>query len=520
MSDHDKLNPEMNSEVPDIVQTAEAVKPKHKPITPVAMLWFLALLGVASTIFSVWGLWRITDLSVQFQSKDDRSLVLAVNLKEEIASFSMLTYDFLLQQDFNRMMLKERQSNKTREDITQNLGNLAMLSTSGTAGTVIEAIRYNITSFLAATDKALETAVEDGNATKARGILQDEVEPALKTAQNSLNDLINSRQHFGDEHFQFVRQQSIMIILLLVGLTTLGMAIIVTLRSTILHKYVQKIRKLEIETEQAASTRAPSADEVAETRKRILEARSLSTLALINRLNRLHKDSEELKKDIQVLQRHADSDIKQPPRVEINRSEVEILQHQGEKIAMSLGRIGHINDQTKHFVDSIGELMHGMQGLATDGNVVALNVTIELAKLQAHLGAPIPEEKNAKISEQIRALATTAASITGKMAMVLSQFRYAQQDFEKQSAELAQIKSGSSAALDTIKNNLHIQQQQNSQLFDERTALLSELPKLVAKVAALEEQITQIQAMTEEEIDELGDMPTGRQFKIISGGAS
>ncbi|MBY0427644.1 MAG: MCP four helix bundle domain-containing protein, partial [Alphaproteobacteria bacterium] len=194
------LNPEMNSEVP----TNEAIEPakvSRKPITPVMMLWFLAFLGVASTIFSVWGLWRITDLSVQFQNKDDRSLVLAVNLKEEIGSFSMLTYDFLLQQDFNRMMLKERQSNKTREDITQNLGNLTMLSTTGTAGTTIEAIRYNVMQFLVLTDKALETAVEDGNSTKARTILQDEVAPALRTAQESLNNLINSRQKFGDEHF-------------------------------------------------------------------------------------------------------------------------------------------------------------------------------------------------------------------------------------------------------------------------------------------------------------------------------
>ncbi len=512
------LNPEMNSEVP-VAEAPKTTKPKHKPITPVAMLWFLAFLGVASTVFSVWGLWRITDLSVQFQNKDDRSLVIAVNLKEEIASFSMLTYDFLLQQDFNRMMLKERQSNKIRDDIMQNLGNLALLSTSGSAGTAIESIRYHVTEFLAKTDKALETAVEDGNATKARVILQDEVGPALVAAQNSLNDMINARQHFGDEHFQFVRQQSIMIILLLIGLTTLGMAIIVTLRSAILHKFVEKIRKLEIETVQAQS-RVAAPEEMAETRNRILEARSLSTLALINRLNRLHQDSEGLKKDIQVLQRHADTTIQQPVRTEIGHKEVEALQNQGEKIAMSLGRIGHINDQTKHFVDSIGELMVGMQGLATDGNVVALNVTIELAKLQAHLGAPIPEEKNAKISEQIRALATTAAGITGKMAMVLSQFRYAQQDFDRQSAELATIKNGSTTALETIKSNLHNQQVQNGQLYDERTAILNQLPQLAAKVAILEEQITQIQAMTEEEIDELGDMPTGRQFKIISGGVA
>ncbi len=510
------LNPEMNSEVPPS-EGATPAKPYRKPITPVMMLWILACLGVASTIFSVWGLWRITDLSVQFQTKDDRSLVLAVNLKEEIASFSMLTYDFLMQQDFNRMMLKERQSNKTREEITQSLGNLAMLSTSGSVGTTIEAIRYNVMQFLVLTDKALETAVEDGNSTKARSILQDEVDPALRIAQDSLNNLINSRQKFGDEHFQFVRQQSVMIILLLVGLTALGMSIIVTLRSTILHKFVEKIKTLEIEKAQFIKN---PADQIAETRKRILEARSLSTLALINRLNRLHQDSEDLKKDMEVLQRHVDASVLQPARVDISHKELESLQSQGDKIAMSLGRIQHVNDQTKQFVDSIGELMLGMQGLATDGNVVALNVTIELAKLQAHLGAQVPEEKNTRISEQIRNLATTAAGITGKMAMVLSQFKYAQQDFEKQSAELLQIKTGGGTALDTIRNNLHVQQQQNAQMFDERAALLKQLPELVAKIVALEEQITQIQAMTEEEIDDLGDLPVGKQFKIISGGAA
>ncbi len=513
-----ELNPEVNSQLPP--NAGQTVKPKHKPITPVMMLWFLGFLGIASTVFSVWGLWRITDLSVQFQNKDDRALVLAVNLKEEIASFSMLTYDFLLQQDFNRMLLKERQSNKTREDITQNLGNLAMLSTSGTAGTAIEAIRYNIMQFLVLTDKALETAVEEGNANKARNILQDEVDPALRTAQASLNNLINSRQKFGDEHFQFVRQQSVMIILLLVGLTALGMAIILTLRSTILHKFVEKIKVLETEKAQAVAAKTPSADEIAETRKRILEARSLATLALINRLNRLHQESEELKKDMEVLHRHVDNTMPQPVRMDISQKELEALATQGERIAMSLGRISHVNDQTKQFVDSIGELMQGMQGLATDGNVVALNVTIELAKLQAHSGMIVSDDKNAKISEQIRSLATTAAGITGKMAMVLSQFRYAQQDFEKQSVELQQIKMGSMNALETIKNSLHIQQQQNVQLFDDRSALLNQLPELVEKVAALEEQITQIQAMTEEEIDDLADLPMGKQFKLISGGAA
>lgn len=512
------LNPEMNSEVPSNEPT-QPVKVSHKPITPVMMLWFLAFLALASTVFSVWGLWRITDLSVQFQNKDDRSLVLAVNLKEEVGSFSMLTYDFLLQQDFNRMMLKERQSNKTREDITQNLGSLAMLSTSGSAGTTIEAIRYNVMQFLVLTDKALETAVEDGNSIKARAILQDEVAPALHTAQESLNNLINSRQKFGDEHFQFVRQQSVMIILLLVGLTALGMSIIVTLRSTILHKFVEKIKTLEIEKAQAVLA-PPSADQIAETRKRILEARSLSTLALINRLNRLHQDSEDLKKDMEVLQRHVDASVPQPVRVDISQKELLALQNQGDKIAMSLGRISHVNDQTKQFVDSIGELMVGMQNLATDGNVVALNVTIELAKLQAHLGAQVTEDKNAKISEQIRGLATAAAGITGKMAMVLSQFRYAQQDFEKQSVELQQIKMSGSNALDSIRNNLQVQQQQNGQMYDERGALLKQLPELVSKIAMLEEQITQIQAMTEEEIDDLGDHPMGKQFKVISGGAA
>lgn len=510
------LNPEMNSEVP-LGETPPPPKFFRKPVTPVMMLWILACLGIASTVFSIWGLWRITDLSVQFQNKDDRSLVLAVNLKEEIASFSMLTYDFLLQQDFNRMMLKERQSNKTREEITQNLGNLAMLSTSGTVGTTIEAIRYNVMQFLVLTDKALETAVEDGNATKARTILQDEVDPALRTAQESLNNLVNSRQKFGDEHFQFVRQQSVMVILLLVGLTTLGMSIIVTLRSTILHKFVGKIQTLEIEKAQFIKN---PAEQLAETRKRILEARSLSTLALINRLNRLHQDSEDLKKDVEVLQRHVDASVPQPVRADIGHKELEALKSQDDKIAMSLGRIHHVNDQTKQFVDAIGELMLGMQGLATDGNVVALNVTIELAKLQAHLGMQVPDDKNAKISEQIRGLATAAAGITGKMAMVLSQFKYAQQDFEKQSAELMQIKTASTTAIDTIRSNLSVQQQLNTQMHDERSALLKHLPDLVGKIAALEAQITQIQAMTEEEIDDLGDLPMGKQFKIISGGAA
>ncbi|NDE89990.1 MAG: hypothetical protein EB059_02465 [Alphaproteobacteria bacterium] len=499
-------------------ETLKEAKGRRAAITPVTMLWFLVILGVASTGFSIWGLWRITDLSVQFQNKDERSLVLAVNLKEEIASFSRLTYDFLLQQDFNRMLLKERQSNKTRDDITQNLGNLALLSTSGSAGTVIEAIRFNVMQFLALSDKALEMAVEDGNALKARGVLQDEVDPALRTAENALNSLINSRQKFGDEHYKFVRQQSLMIVLLLVGLSAMAMAIILSLRSSVLHGVMNRAKAPEKFEE--AIIKQPVIEDSEQARKRILEARSLSTLALINRLNRLHQDSEDLKKDVQALQRHADSAIAHPARVDVAQKEVEALQTQGEKIAMSVGRIQHVNDQTKQFVDAIGELMHSMQGLATDGNVVALNVTIELAKLQAHLGVQVPDDKNAKISDQIRGLATAAAGITGKMAMVLSQFRYAQQDFEKQAGELALIQNGSASALQNIKSSLHSQQQQNAHLFDERTAMLAPLPGLMEKVAYLEEQITQIQAMTDDEIDEIVDTSTGKQFKIISGGAA
>jgi hypothetical protein len=488
--------------------------------TPVKMLWLLAFVALVTAVFSAWGLWRITDLAMQFQNKDDRAMVVAVNLKEQIGSFSKLTYDFLLQQEFNRMLMKEKQSNQTRVDITQSLTNLDQLTTTASAVTVIESIRYNVAQFLTLTDKALETAVEDGSATKARVVLQDEVEPALRVAQESLNMLVNSRQKFNDEHFQYVRQQAIMGVLLLVGLTTLGMAIFLSLRSALVKPVASKQFVPTSTALTVPSVDVVQVDEYSDVRKKNMEARSLTTLALINRLNRLHKESEDLKKEVQTLQRHTSAAIT-PHRSDIGEKQFQDLQFQGEKIAMAVGRIQNVNDQTRHFVDAIGDLMHGMQGLATDGNVVALNVTIELAKLQAQMGGiGFPDEKNKKISDQIRVLATTAAGITGKMAMILSQFRYAQDDFARQTDELVEIKNVGADALEHIKSALHVQQQQSTQLLDERGSLTSHLPQLAQKIAMLEEQITQIQAMAEEEIDELADMPSGRQFKIISGGAA
>lgn len=489
---------------------------------PIIMLWFLAILGLTSTGFAMWGVWRVVSLSEQFQSKDDHSLVLAVNLKEQIAAFSKLTYDFLLQQDFNRMLMKEKQSNSIRDNITQSLGNLALQSPTGTAGSVIETIRFNVMQFLVLTDKALETSVEEGSAQRARTILQEEVEPALKIAQDSLSTLISSRQKYSGEHFQFLRQQSVMVMFLLIGFAALGMALLLSARM----QFLQSLKPLAQAPQQTPTETAATPEEVkseeekVKERRKVLEARSLNTLALINRLNRLHKESEDARKIMASLLRHTEENAHMQRHLANTEKDIKSLQMQGDKINTALNRIDHVQSQSKQFLDSMNDLMGNIQALATEGNVVALNVTIEMAKLHAQGGNATNSEKNTKVSDQIRALATTAAGITGRMAMILSQFRYTQEDFTRNINELMNVRSEGQEALEHIRKALHVQEETNAALVDEKAEISHSLPLLNQRLDALEEQVKQIQELANDEVDDITDTTTGRNFKIITGGAA
>lgn len=484
-------------------------KLKQMGAKPVSVLALLAFLAVATTLFAGWGLWRMTDLSAEYKTRDDHMLALAVNIKEKVASFSKLTYDFLLQQDFNRMLMKEKQSDATREEITRNLGALTLQSEGANAET-IEAIRYNVMQFLTLTDKALETAVEQGSSGTARAILQDEVEPALKKAQDSLTTLVQSRQKYGANHIQFLRQQAIIFIALLVGLTALGMAMLAMLRIHL----AAPAKKEEVAKPEAAALPAPVVEE--KPAERVIEASSLSTLAFMNRFNRLHKESDELKKLVTSMQRILDlraaANLQATPE-----EELKALNQQSEKISLTVGRIQNINDQSKQFIERLNELMGGMQNLATEGNIVALNVTIELAKLQSQISGGPHDEKNIKVSEQIRALATSAANITGKMAMVLSQFRYAQDDFGKHTTELLQIKNTGASALEQIRRSLQNSAHNTSALMGERMEFENYLPMINQKMGDLSQEIEQLQLFANEEMESHRSEGPERAFKVISG---
>lgn len=490
---------------------------------PVMMLWLLAVLGLASTAFSVWGVWRVTDLSTSYQARDDRALVIAVDLKEQMASFSKLTYDFLLQNDFNRMMLKEKQSDSIRAAITQNVSQLVSLASQENSST-IESIRYNILQFLVLTDKALETAVEEGTAVKARGILQDEVEPALKSAQDAISTLIGSRQKFGSQHAQFIREQSLVVMFLLIGLAALALAVVLSVRMHLLQGGAKTQQALKLPDVKPA---AKAADPVAETpkaeapkvdEKKALEAPSLVTLAQLSRIDKLHRDMDDLKLILQGMERGVQAQDK--PALRSPEADLNVLATQGDKIAMAIGRAANTKEQSKHFVDTLSELMSGMQTLATEGNMIALNVTIELAKLQAQAGGgKAQDDKSIRISDQIRGLATAAAGITGKLAMILSQYRYAHEDFQRQVVELQTLKNEGSSALDHVKQALTSAQQASQHLWDEKASFSGHVPLLAQKLVEMETQLQQIKEIAQEEI-ETRTSAAPRAFKVIPGGAA
>jgi carbon monoxide dehydrogenase subunit G len=504
------------------VSTVEAEKVQRPARTwhkPALMIWGLIAVGLLSCALSVSGIWRITELSTSFQQKDDEALLLAADLKEQTASFAKLTYDFLLQQDFNRQLMREKQSNGIRKNITSDLSQIAVLNTSASGGTMTESVRYNVLQFLLLTDKALETAVEEGSAVHARIILQDEAEPALKVAQEALNALIKSREKFGDEHAQFIRQQAVMVALLLFGLAMLGTALALMARVHVLKMQPATGRAVAFPFKpREAEVRVKEEDERRTREGRAIEARSLITLAVINRLNRLDKENESLKKMISLMQRLGDKEV--PQELPSNDASLHFLQKQGEKISQSVGRIEAISEHLKQFMESMNKLMSGIQSMATDGNVVALNVTIELAKLQAATHGAPENEKNAKISEQIRTLATTAAGITGKMAMILSQFRYAQEDFARHVQDLINLKNQGGEALEDMRQSLTQKTQSARSLYEERREWLAQIPMLEEKLENIRKQTTHIQALMLDNAPAMEGETMERSFKVISGGAA
>lgn len=476
---------------------------------PVVKVWVLAGLGLASTLFAGWGLLRITSLSAEFESHDDKLLVAAITLKEEVAAYSKLTYDFLLQQDFSHMMQKEKQSNATRAGIEQGLAELNQIDEGDKARPLADSIRANVTQFLSLTDKALESATEDGSVQKARSALQDSVEPTFKTAEDSLNEIIYSRQKFDQSRYHHLRAQALMVIAFLIGLTTLGIALLIGIRNHVLlgHAHIPA---------SAPQTEPASLDEDA----RDVEARSLAALAFANRLSRVRKESDDLKKLLSGLQSFIAGEESKAAEIQPG-ADADVLARQEEKITHAVGRIQHVHDQSKQFIDKLNDIMSGMQKLATDGNVVSLNVTIELAKLQSQQTGKVEEEKNAKISEQIRALATSAASITGKLAMVVSQFRYAQEDFSHQTTALTTLSREGGEALGRLRQTVQSNGQMATKLSGQRHELAGYLPKLEKKMAELEQQISQLQAIYAEEVETAGgEGLTPRSFKVISGRAA
>lgn len=553
------------------MQSSSNAKTPKKIAKPFLFLWFLAALGLASTCFAVWGVWRVTDQTVNFQSRDDRALILAVSLKEQIASFSKLTYDFLLQQDFNRMLMKEKQSDKIRDEVTTTVASLVALSVPETSAG-IENIRYNVLQFMVLTDKALETAAEEGAGGKARGILQDEVEPELRKAQGAINDLIAARSKINEEHFKAVRQQSLEMMLLLVGIAALALALALYVRVHILHLVKEKTRQSEASGDRMAALAlpvllqtqdglvivptnepatqsnpppiqlpvlqpsAPSLPVPALTAKgkgRVMAETEI--MAWKHALEKVRHDSGDMKKLLQSVhdfieaKMHAKAEAGQVYNIPQIEQDMNQLMMQGEKISKAVSRVGHVHDQSKQFMESLNELMRSLQGLATEGNMVALNVTIEMAKLQAKIHEPSAqqaahEEKNMRISEQIRLLATSAAGITGKMAMLLSQFRYSQEDFGKQVVELTQLKDFGATALSHIKETLQQQEQRANSLFAAQEGLTGHMPLLNQKMAELEEQLQQLEALgeggLEEDLEPRLELQGKRSFKVITGGAA
>jgi cell division protein ZapA (FtsZ GTPase activity inhibitor) len=488
---------------------------------PAMVLWLLACLATASGLFAAWGLLHVTSLSAKSETRDDRATTVAINLKEELASYSKLTYDFLLQQDFSKMMTKEKESNAARTAIDQNLNELAGIDPNSSAHSAIEAIRTNVAQFLTLTDKALETAAEDGSATKARNFLQDQVEPAYKNAEEAVNQLLSSRDQFDVTRFKRMREQALMVIAALVGMTALGVVLLLSLRSHILHGVIIRGEEAAIVPEDKKDpVNALSAMQSLMEEPLEVEARSLATLAFANRLSRVRKECDDLRKLVQGLAGFVptqNAPVELPPNVRSNTQDMETLTRQGDKISHAVGRIQHIHDQSKQFIDKLNEMMNSVQKLATDGNVVALNVTIELAKLQAQAGG-VHEEKNKFVSEQIRGLATSAASITGKLAMVLSQFRYTQEDFARHTGELMELRSAGTDALGRVREALETTGQSATRLTERRDELTEYLPNLEQKMGELENQISQLQSIYTADIETLGDGISQRSFKVISGG--
>ncbi len=480
---------------------------------PTSMVWLLASLTLAVGVCAGWGLLHVTNLSAKFESRDGRASEIALDLREQISAYSKMTYDFLLQQDYSRMMVKEKQANSIRAGIEQNLSDLAAINDNSPAHAAIESIRTNVTQFLVLTDKALETAAEDGSAAKARVYLQDQVEPAYKNAEEAVKQLLSSRDQFDVTRFHHMRGQAFMVIAALIGLMALGVIVLLTLRSHILNGHGTRV----------ADEPADLPDDATHTmleESMDVEARSLATLAFASRLNRVRRESDDLRKLLQGLkafipatEEAATAPAKPPVQ------DVEALSRQGEKIAHAVGRIQHIHDQSKQFIDKLSDMMNSVQKLATDGNVVALNVTIEMAKLQSQGGA-VQEEKNKAVSEQIRALATSAAAITGKLAMVLSQFRYTQEDFTRHTGELMDVRNTGTEALERVRAALQSNGQSATRLSGQREELASYLPQLEKKMADLEIQISQLQQIYSSDIETATEGVTQRSFKVISGGAS
>jgi len=492
---------------------------------PLSALVFLAILGVATSLFSGWGVWRMAELSAEFKNHEDRMLDASVTLKEKVASFSKLTYDFLLQQDFDRQLMKEKQSNATRDVITQSLAALAL--TSDKASTeMVEAVRYNVTQFLSLTDKALEKAVEDGNATQARIILQDEAEPALKKAQDSLSDLIAARQKVATGHTEYLHERALMFIALLIGLSAMALTLIMMLQG---HLKARPHKASSSALVPANMSAMPASDMTSartvmererEEQSRELKAKSLAALAIISRFSRIHRESNDLRKMVGGMQRYL-GEHEGEAALDMPDADIKGLAEQAERIALTVGRIQNVNNQSQQFVDKLNDLMGNLQTLATEGNMVALNVTIEMAKLQAQIGSDVPSEKTAKLSDQIRAMATTAANITGKMAMALSQHKYAQEDFAKQVAELMQIKNDGVASVDRIRAAMARSRQNASTMLETRSEFEHTLPLLSQKVEELEHEIEQLQLFANDgDLGEVKSAEDEKNFKVISGRAA
>jgi hypothetical protein len=483
-------------------------------LKPISRVWLLAGLILVSMLLAGWGLLHITRYSAESENRDSKILSVALKLKEQVTDYSKLTYDFLLQQDFSRMMLKEKQSDAARESIEQGLAALASMDKSADAHPKIENIRTNVLQFLVLTDKALETATEDGSAQKARGVLQNQVEPAFRNANESLAQLIYSGQEFDKNRYSRMRQQALMFIALLVGFTTLAATLIIKLRQHILHGSAAMVLA-ETYVPQEGENPATFSDDAN------VEARSLAALAFANRLSRVRKDSDDLKKLLSGLQAFISSGGAEEPSRPATPQDLDVLLRQGDKINHSVSRIQHIHDQARQFIERLNDVMNGMQKLATDGNVVALNVTIELAKLQSGHSAGVDEDKNAKVSEHIRALATSAASLTGKLAMVVSQFRYTQEDFTRHMGDLSSLQNIGADSLDRVRSTLQTTGQNATKLATQREELAAYLPALQHKMSELENQIAQLQAIYAAEIEAAGGEGIApRSFKVISGGAA